>query len=451
MSRDRRLLLAALVFYPLLFVSVFVASQQQRDLERQQLRASQTSRAQFEQQGNRSPHSAAHLGLYVFKPASPLRLLDPGVDRYTGVAVPLEAHRQNQFKYRPAQTLPLGAAEVSPVALAIQLVPLIVILLGFAAISGERENGTLALLLASGVSRRDLLVGKALGLSGALASLLIPASFLLIEVADMTRFVAYAGAFVAYVAAGILVVLAVSARVRSSRQALAVLLGVWVLTTFVVPRLAADSARLLYPSPDSRAFEAQIEKDLAQGIDGHAKASARAAEFQRKLLAQYQVERVEDLPFNFAGALLQEGENYGNRVFDRRFEELWNRFEQQDRVALAAGLLSPQIPMRRISMALAGTDFTQFRAFSRAAEAYRREFLRYLNEDLMRRAGPGASFNDYTEDAAFWRSVPKFRYEAPGIAAILSSVSGAIALLAAWLTGALLFFGSAIRNMQVLD
>ena len=41
--------------------------------------------------------------MYAFKPKSPLAMVDTGVDPYIGVAVWLEAHKQNEFKFRPAQ------------------------------------------------------------------------------------------------------------------------------------------------------------------------------------------------------------------------------------------------------------------------------------------------------------------------------------------------------------
>jgi Cu-processing system permease protein len=56
----------------------------------------------------------------------------------------------------------------SLVSLVIYLIPLIALLLGFDAIVGERERGSLDLLLAHPVTRLELLLGKYLGLAGAL-------------------------------------------------------------------------------------------------------------------------------------------------------------------------------------------------------------------------------------------------------------------------------------------
>lgn len=56
----------------------------------------------------------------------------------------------------------------SLVSLAIYLVPLIALILGYDAIIGERERGSLDLLLALPVTRLELLLGKYIGLSAAL-------------------------------------------------------------------------------------------------------------------------------------------------------------------------------------------------------------------------------------------------------------------------------------------
>lgn len=57
----------------------------------------------------------------------------------------------------------------SLVSLVIYLVPLVALLLGFDAVVGERERGSLDLLLALPITRLELLLGKYLGLAAALA------------------------------------------------------------------------------------------------------------------------------------------------------------------------------------------------------------------------------------------------------------------------------------------
>ncbi|BAL95258.1 ABC transporter permease [Rubrivivax gelatinosus] len=75
----------------------------------------------------------------------------------------------------------------SLVSLVIYLVPLIALLLGFDAIVGERERGSLDLLLSLPITRLELLVGKFAGLAAALA-LSTCAGFAVVAVVLVQRF-----------------------------------------------------------------------------------------------------------------------------------------------------------------------------------------------------------------------------------------------------------------------
>jgi ABC-2 type transport system permease protein len=105
-------------------------------------------------------------------------MVDTGIDPYVGVAAWLEAHKQNEFAYRPAQdrTAVQRFGELSGANAFLVLLPLFVVMIAFSSFSGERENGTLRQLLSLGVRPRDLLVGKALGLAGALGLVVVPAA-----------------------------------------------------------------------------------------------------------------------------------------------------------------------------------------------------------------------------------------------------------------------------------
>ncbi|AAP85997.1 Membrane protein NosY (plasmid) [Cupriavidus necator H16] len=75
----------------------------------------------------------------------------------------------------------------SLVSLVTYLIPLIALLLGFDAIVGERERGSLDLLLAMPLTRLELLLGKYLGLAAALA-LSTLAGFALVAVLLLRQF-----------------------------------------------------------------------------------------------------------------------------------------------------------------------------------------------------------------------------------------------------------------------
>ena len=51
----------------------------------------------------RNAHAASHYGGFAIKDVSPLALLDPGVEPYTGSVVRIEAHRQGEALFSPAR------------------------------------------------------------------------------------------------------------------------------------------------------------------------------------------------------------------------------------------------------------------------------------------------------------------------------------------------------------
>src|SRR5688572_20982430 len=175
--REGRFRWAAGIILALLAVAALAGAHYQRDLVAQQLTAQSAEQSRWYNQGAKNPHSAAHYGLYAFKPRLAPAFLDPGVEPYTGVATWIEAHKQNEMLFRPAQdaTLAQRFGDLT-VALVFQvMLPLVVVLLAFNAFVGERERGTLRSLLALGLRPRDLVLGKLIGFAGALALILVPA------------------------------------------------------------------------------------------------------------------------------------------------------------------------------------------------------------------------------------------------------------------------------------
>jgi ABC-2 type transport system permease protein len=363
----------------------------------------------------------------------------------------LEAHRQNDFMLRPAQDASAAQrfGNVTAAGVLQLLLPLLVILLTFGAFAGEREQGTLRQVLALGVSRRQLATGKALGLAGALALLLVPAS--LVGGAALTlgsagavlptlgRGTLLVLAYLAYFGVFVAVSLAVSARARSSRTALVLLLGFWILNGLVAPRVAVDLSKRLHPAPTAFQFASTMRADLAEGVD--------QAALQGEVLARYGVSRVEDLPVNFAGIRLQAGEEHGDEVFDRRYGELWSTFEQQSRVHEAQAVVAPLLAVRALSMGLSGTDVEQHRHFADAAETYRRGLVKAMNDDLAFNSAQGQS--NYRAGPELWERVQPFAYEAPKVAFVLGNRWLSVSMLGLWVVGSLMAAAFAVRTAPV--
>ncbi|MYD70314.1 MAG: ABC transporter permease subunit [Acidobacteria bacterium] len=455
--RDGRFRWCAALVGALLLVSLGHGWVQSRQAQQELAAAQATARDHWESQGEKNPHSAAHYGIYAFKPRLALSFVDAGVDPYTGTSVWLEAHRQNDFLLRPAQDATaaqrIGALTAAQVLQ--HLVPLLIILLTFGALAGEREQGTLRQILAAGVARSDLALGKSLGIAGALALLLVPAAALgaaAVVVGSpgpaasaMARGAVLTGIYLAYFAVFVGLSLAVSAWARSARTALVVLLAVWVVNGLVAPRVAVDLSRWIHPTPSAVEFARTLERETAAGVEG-IEPPDRAALTER-LLAEHGVERVEDLPLNDVGVYLQESEEFGNRIFDRNYGALWDTFERQGLVHETLALAAPLLAVRALSMGLAGTDVEQHRHFATAAEAYRRDVMRQMNGDLAENSRSG-DFS-YVAGPDLWAEVPPLQYDAPTLGWVLNNRILSLLVLGLWLAGTVLIATATVRRAEV--
>lgn len=442
MARDGRFRAAAGIVGALLFAALLTGLAQQRSRTEEVATAERLDRQVWDAQGPKNPHSAAHYGVYAFKPAPPLSFADRGLSAYVGETVWLEAHWQNLASHRPAEdrTALQRFGELTAASVLQLLLPLVIVLLAFSAFSGEREAGTLRQLASLGVPGRALALGKAMGVAGALALILVPAAAVgtLVLVlaspgswtATLGRAAVMAAGYLLYLTSFVGLSLAVSARFPSSRLALVALLAFWILNGLAVPRVVADLSERLHPVPTATAMWAAMRDDMTNGIDGHNPADTRSQELERKTLAKYGVTKVEELPVSFAGISLQAGEEYGNQVFDKHYGALWAAYARQDRTHLAGALLAPFLAVRSLSMGLAGTDFAQHRHFVTAAEQYRRGLQRYLNGEMTRSA-KGRDF-DYRADPAFWATSPRFEYEPPSLSFVLKEQAAAASLLVLW-------------------
>lgn len=457
--RDGRFRWAGAVVLGLLLVALATGWNHFRAVHAEHEAARQLTRQHWLEQGEKNPHSAAHYGIYAFKPKQPLSFVDRGVDPYVGVASWLEAHYQNSFQGRPAQDATALArfGDLTAAGVLQLLVPLLIILLGFAIFSGERESGTLRQLLSLGVRPRHLALGKALGLGGALALLLVPAALigalaLVLASPEMAggagiggRVLLLALVYLLYFALFVGITLAVSALAPSSRLALVGLLGFWILNVLVAPRAVSDLARRLHSTPSQWEFAAAMRHDLEQGFDGHSPADVRLAALRERTLAQYGVERVEELPVNFSGISLQAGEEHGNLVFDRHFGGLNATFERQEQIHRRVALLAPMLAVRSLSMGLAGTDGAQHRHFAAAAEEYRRQVQRIMNEDITFNSRTG---DRYIASPELWARVPDFAYAAPGLGWVMERQWGTAAVLLLWMVLAALAAGAATARIR---
>lgn len=420
---------------------------------------------QWLKQGDKNPHTAAHYGNYAFKPLGPLAFFDSGITAYAGTAVFMEAHKQNFAIGRPANDTSSIArfGELNGAMILQVLLPLLVVFLGFTAFAAERESGTLRQVLSTGVSRRSLLWGKALGLGAAVAVVVLPcllvggavialAGLKTAEEGMAARTALVALAYLLYAATFLFLTLAVSAWARNARAALMVMVGFWAFTAFIMPKAASELAKAVHPSPAFGTFMADMKAHQRRGIDGISP-FAKLGRYQGELFRKYQVRRVEDLPLYWTAVRMQKLEELDQPVFDLHYGQVRDTYLAQRRLQDRIGVVAPTLPLRSISMGLAGTDLVQQSKFMADAEAFRHDMVFKMNDYLSKAAadlnGVNSASRFMIANEEVFAIVPPFRYEPPAFAAVLAEQVPNFALLGGWLAAAVGLAVLATRRMDL--
>lgn len=462
LSRSRLAQASALIFLVLLALSVLTSTTFLSDqFDHRQTHQDEASDI-FENQPDRHPHRMVHYGQYVFRTPPPLASVDPGLDAYGGTSIFLEGHRQNAAMFAGAGegTTLVRFGNLTPAFMLQVLAPLLQILIGHSSLTRERETSTLKVLLAQGVQLRSVALGKllvqflvcALCIFVLAVAALTPGEATSHDAAAAFSIIAvYAG----YLAVWAFVVVAVSTLLRRSGSAFLVLAAVWMIVAIVVPRVAADVASSAAPLESAFARQMQLATSLRALGDSHNPSDPNYVDFQSRVLAEYGVDTLEELPVNIRGLLAVEGERQGAEVLARFSGADQAARELQQKIVTTAGVLSPVLAIQGASQAIAGTDLSAYHRFLNTAEQHRLAFVQALN--MLQ-----ATEVDYSLDklksidvqaeratrvsAEAWSRLPAFVFEPASGSQRIANARPNIALLLLWLFAAAAMFLWATRR-----
>jgi len=430
--RGRRAVAAALVFAFVMILSGASSLTSQFRADHEKSAVARAERMRWLNQGDKDAHEAAHYSIYAFRQSIPIQALEPGIQPYVGQAVWLEPHWQNDMVYRPLQDAEpfqrMGIAD--PARFVIEFGPLLVFLVAFAATAADR-----------GAARRPSIYvwGKWAAVSlFSIAALLLPA-LIVGTVATISNFsldnaarlVSWMAVYAVYLGILAAIGVAVCLNARSARLGFAALLGLWAVLAFVAPRAASSAASNLTPLPSYTAVKAEMQREAPVYW------SAETGQAQTKaIMKRYNVTRLEDLPVDLRGALLDFNERRSHGIFDRILGGFYTRVTDQDKSFAGLSWMSPAIATQSLSTALAGSNFAQQQDFITASESYRRSLVNGMNAILMRskiKVSAAYQLNGKTAADGDYKKVPEFKYSPPPVTMALSSAGLAPLYLAIWL------------------
>ncbi len=408
-----------------------------------------TTRSQhdWQSQPDRHPHRVSHYGDFVAKPVHPLSVIEPGILDQSGHLVYLEAHRLNSANFNPAtEATSLGRFPLITPAMIVQWwMPLFLIMIAYATVTADKITGILAFMRGNGTPGWMIAGGKWL-------ALFLPLFFLLSVQALLTlawswqseqallRLSILVLSQALYIAGWCLLVVAVSWFSRQLHTALLTLLLCWVFICMIAPRGLANLAQITYPTQPRTEAEYHAETKLQAIGDSHNPDDPHFAAFKEAILKKYQVSRVQDLPVNYHGILMQEGERLTTAVY-REQQVLHDAQLAKQNESIRHWLwLTPALALQYIQMACAGNDLPHHQAFVRQAEDRRYKLIQYLNGVHTFKVIQHDDKNTRVS-ADFWKKAPRPPVHLSPIAVSSASIAAGFLVLLGWILipGFLLF------------
>jgi len=457
-SRTPWLLGTSVGFVLVLIFSIVLGNYQTKKQSERYKTAKNELRAQWGSIDAMNPHGAAHYGTYVFKPANLLSSLDEGVNSITGNVLRVEGHVQNEIVHSEASQMQSVSkfGKLKSSLLLQYLVPILLIFLAFRSISSEKQSGRMKLLVLQGVKPLSLVLGKTLSIClygiGLLAITVLAYSLFNLtdlnsEVLGRTALFFISYSFYYFIITGLTVFF--SARWENPTIALTSMLGIWIIWTIFLPNILMSSVEKWHELPSRNEFKSAMKEDRSKGLDGHNPSDERKEELEARVLKDYGVDSLSQLPINFDGIVMQEDEEYGNKVWDKHFGELRSVLAKQKKSYQLGGFVNPFISLQNASMGFAGNDNLHHQEYLVQVENYRRVFIKMLND---KHAFGGSKTGDWgwKADNDFFKSVPAFEYQPTVLASVFPHYRIDLLFLAVWsvFVIGLMIFG--IGKMQVL-
>jgi ABC-type transport system involved in multi-copper enzyme maturation permease subunit len=323
-------------------------------------------------------HEIHSLGYLVHKPPVPLSIFVRGLDHTLGQSANTAmGERRRVFHSLATDNLLFDAIPPLDLSTVFQvLFSLFMLLLSYDAISGEKESGTLRLLMSFGRSRYEIILAKIAGLFVpilVILVLLLLLSVLVVSVlpevqltsGEWIRLAIICIAFVIYCLVFLCAGLASSSLVHRSATSFVVLLAFWVVTVLVIPRVSLIFSDQISDIPSVAALEVEKQALFKGGIRerdrqaGQWRDSYRATNnkdaFQTPEGRVAYWEKLAELGRQvYAGVWRQQ------KQMDDKFQ---NEFNSRIQLASALAQLSPRFSLNRSSMELAGTGITYHNQF----------------------------------------------------------------------------------------
>ena len=391
----------------------------------------------FEARGYVHPYPLTYSGVTVDKRPALLSIFYNGLQPSRPMSVRVTANRdpRTEDQYERANPISDLFQTVDLMSFAALVMSLLALVFSYDLISGEKEAGTLRLMLSFPVPRDKLLLGKWIGgyialivpfLLTAFCSLGIVVLYPEVELStrDLTAFGLLILATLSYISGFYSLGLLVSSVTSRAFTSITALVAVWVGMTVAVPNLSPYIARCLINLPTVQ--EVEREK-WAVAEEGDRVREERGREYRSRTTDSDVQQGVVHAEFwrDFLLGVARDQEQIQS--------EYERALDRQVRGAVWLSRLSPTASLVYATGEITDTGLGDMRRFRKALQSYRVDFVNYAEDkwvETRRKGNNQISTMDY----------PRFFYKRPGLAERLEQAMLDLGMLTVW---NLLFFTAA--------
>ena len=353
-------------------------------------------------------------GLYVSKPPEILGVLVAGVENITGRYVLVNMTNNPRIIGSKVEGNPIFAifGELDLMFVVKNVFSLIIVLLTYSTISGEKEGGTLRLIFSNPIPRDSLILGKMAGnFLCLMACLAIPtllgiALFVSFQSVHLTyegilRLLCILGVFFLYITCFFSLGMFISTLSSRSLISFLALLFIWITYIMVIPKGSVILASQFAQVPSIQHYYtqvSQVQKDIrkqgSRELNQYHSTNPRPRRPQIKpsiskgereaILAAYR-QSVDE----WRERRIAKSNEIREKVRDKwqteqsKLDQIYKK--QRDeliRVATNLSRISPASAMNYASMSLAGTGIEQQGMFLTQVRAYQSVFINYIKKKI---------------------------------------------------------------------
>jgi ABC-type transport system involved in multi-copper enzyme maturation permease subunit len=338
----------------------------------------------------------------LVRPVAPLMILNAGFEARDGRIAVVSNSRI------PATTEdgPVGAPYLArfsgfdTTTVIIYLLGLLAILLSFDAVSGEKEQGTLALSFSNALTRTAFFLGKYLGGMAALAlSLALSLAAVLVvwlvsgvnlPAAAWPRVGLWFAALLLYLSAMFLTGMLISVLTRRAAVSLLIGMVTWFALVIFIPVMAPFAASQLARLSSSYVLEkemASLDEELESRSEEMKKALGKPPEsegvsitLEQGVSMNFYTPEAYQWWLNYYSKRAQLEREYAVRVYEK-IREAQEKERAQAELAFMLSSLSPVVHVERVANELTGTSRDDVKHFFAAAAAYRQDLIDFYDRN----------------------------------------------------------------------